>query len=140
VLFRSTFRLPTEAEWEYACRAGTTTRFCSGDAESDLKGVAWYGAYIGGKTHRVGQKKPNAWGLYDMHGNVWEWCADWLGCYSEEAITDPQGPSRGADRLLRGGSWFYDPWACCSAFRFGYNSVGRFDFGFRVVVGVPKTP
>jgi formylglycine-generating enzyme required for sulfatase activity len=131
-------RLPTEAEWEYACRAGTTTRFCSGDAAADLESVAWYGANSGDTTHSVGQKTPNAWGLYDMHGNAWEWCADWLGGYEAGATTDPQGPSRGAGRVLRGGSWYYGPGYCRSAFRRRINPVARNYFsGFRVVGSLP---
>jgi len=100
-----TFRLPTEAEWEYACRAGSKTRFSFGDSDSVLGDYAWYGSNSGGKTQPVGQKKPNAWGLYDMHGNVWEWCADWFGSYSSGASTDPQGAGSGGRRVVRGGSW-----------------------------------
>jgi formylglycine-generating enzyme required for sulfatase activity len=103
-----TFRLPTEAEWEYACRAGTKTRFSFGDSESVLGDYAWYKSNSGGKTNPVGQKKPNAWGLYDMQGNVWEWCADWLGPYSSKASVDPQGADPGGARVLRGGAWFSD--------------------------------
>ncbi len=101
------YRLPTEAEWEYACRAGTTMRWCSGDDEASLKDVAWYNANAGGKTHPVCQKMPNAWGLYDMHGNVWEWCQDWWGWYyANSPLDDPTGPAGGSFRVYRGGCWF----------------------------------
>jgi formylglycine-generating enzyme required for sulfatase activity len=102
---RKTVRLPTEAEWEYACRAGSKTRFSFGDSDSILGDYAWYRSNSGSKPHPVGQKKPNAWGLYDMHGNVWEWCADRYGPYSSEASTDPQGAGSGSARVVRGGSW-----------------------------------
>jgi formylglycine-generating enzyme required for sulfatase activity len=101
-----TFRLPTEAEWEYACRAGTKTRFSFGDSESILGDYAWCESNSGKNTHPVGQKKPNAWGLYDMHGNVWEWCADIYGPYSSEASVDPRGATSGGDCMVRGGSWY----------------------------------
>ena len=100
-----TFRLPTEAEWEYACRAGTAGNYCYGDGEGSLAEYAWYNSNASNSTHPVGEKKPNAWGLYDMHGNVWEWCADWYGDYPATAVGDPQGSSPGSDRVVRGGSW-----------------------------------
>ena len=102
-----TYRLPTEAEWEYACRAGSTTDFCFGDAEWGLDDYAWYEDNSDHRTHPVGQKRPNAWGLYDMHGNVWEWCADWHdeAYYEASPVDDPQGPATGVDRVGRGGSW-----------------------------------
>jgi formylglycine-generating enzyme required for sulfatase activity len=102
---RGEFRLPTEAEWEYACRVDSTGKFCFGDDEARLGEYAWYGANSGGKTHAVGEKKPNAWGLYDMHGNVWEWCADWYGGYDAAAATNPDGPKTGSNRVFRGGGW-----------------------------------
>ncbi len=132
-------RLPTEAEWEYACRAGTTTVFCSGDAERTLDGVGLYDGNAGGRTHPVGQKKANAWGLYDMHGNVWEWCQDWGSSYTANALTNPQGAGSGTLRVLRGGSWDYVAQLCRSAIR-SYNGPDdrHYRYGFRVVV--PRTP
>ena len=99
------YRLPTESEWEYACRAGSSTAFCFGEAEARLGEYAWDDSNSGGKTHPVGQKAANAWGLYDMHGNVWEWCSDWHGEYPSSAVTDPTGPSTGSYRVRRGGGW-----------------------------------
>jgi formylglycine-generating enzyme required for sulfatase activity len=138
------YRLPTEAEWEFACRAGTTTTYYTGDAEADLGRAAWYSANSGGKTHPVGQKEPNAFGLFDMHGNVWEWCQDyWQDQYEPEAAVDPQGPPQGQRRVLRGGCWFYGPADCRSARRLGYCPGYRYPlYGFRVVVGcgLSRTP
>ncbi len=131
-------RLPTEAEWEYACRAGTKPRFCFGDDDKQLGDYAWYKANSRGKTHRVGQKKPNAWGLYDMHGNVWEPCADWYAdSYANAKGVDPQGPATGENRVLRGGSWHDPPGTCRSANRLGIAPGFRtLNHGFRVVVEI----
>jgi len=127
------YRLPTEAQWEYACRAGSTTRFCFGDDESRLGDYAWYDRNSGRRTHSVAQKKPNAWGLYDMHGNVWEWCADWYDAYPSGHVTDPTGPSSGSDRVYRGGSWLGYARLCRSAIRVNYTPGDRNDFlGFRL--------
>jgi formylglycine-generating enzyme required for sulfatase activity len=136
-----TFRLPTEAEWEYACRAGSTTRFCFGDSDSGLGDYAWYNGNSGNQTHPVGAKKPNAWGLYDMHGNVWEWCGDWYADkYDSGATKNPQGASsgeyRGEYRVLRGGTSGSYPFDCRSASRLGYDlSIATVSVGFRVVCG-----
>ena len=105
----SVYRLPTEAEWEYACRGWTSTRFSYGDdpGYTNLTDYAWYCDNSGGQTHPVGQKLPNPWGLYDMHGNVWEWCQDWCGDYPGGIAVDPQGPATGltgSRRVIRGGS------------------------------------
>ncbi|MCY2926365.1 MAG: formylglycine-generating enzyme family protein, partial [Planctomycetota bacterium] len=99
-------RLPTEPQWEYACRAGTKTRFGFGDDDTDLRDYAWFSGHSLSKTHPVGEQEPNAWGLYDMHGNVWEWCSDYYAdSYANAKTTDPQGPGSGTDRVLRGGGW-----------------------------------
>ena len=130
------YRLPTEAEWEYACRAGTTTKFSFGDDESRFGQHAWFDENSGEKTHPVGEKKPNAWGLYDMHGNVSEWCQDWHGDYPSEPVTDPTGPTTGSLRVNRGGSWGSVAWSCQSGFREGYYPTNRYSsLGFRVARG-----
>ncbi|OQY59787.1 MAG: hypothetical protein B6245_04790 [Desulfobacteraceae bacterium 4572_88] len=132
---KTLYRLPTEAEWEYACRAGSSTRFCFGDDENRLSEYAWYDGNSGGKTHPVGQKKPNAWGLYDMHGNVWEWCQDWFGDYPSGDITDPAGPLKpGSARVDRGGGCFFSARICRSACRVRDLPGGRYHFlGFRLL-------
>ncbi len=99
------YRLPTEAEWEYACRTGSTTAYCFGDDPRRLGEYAWYFDNSGSETRPAGKKKPNAWGLYDMHGNVWERVQDWWGKYPSGSVTDPEGPSSGSDRVRRGGCW-----------------------------------
>ena len=131
-----TIRLPTEAEWEYACRAGSKTRFSYGDDDEKLGDYAWYHINSENKTHPVGQKKPNAWGLYDMHGNVLEWCADWFAhSYVNAKNQDPQGPDSGTVRVLRGGYWDYYAMDCRSAYR-GRIAPGyrHHSIGFRVSV------
>ena len=128
------YRLPTEAEWEYACRAGTTTKYSFGDDESELGDTAWYAENSGGKTHPVGSKLPNAWGLYDMHGNVYEWCQDWYGDYPSGSVTDPSGATSSSGRVDRGGGWFDSADYCRSAYRYGIlPSYRNYDLGFRVV-------
>jgi formylglycine-generating enzyme required for sulfatase activity len=136
------YRLPTEAEWEYACRAGSKSAYSFGDERDSLDDYAWYGENGDGKTHPVGQKKPNAWGLYDMHGNVWEWCSDWYGDYPKGAVSDPVGPRGGSGRVGRGGSWDGEAANCRSADRGGDIPSDRYDSnGFRVALssqGIPK--
>lgn len=125
-------RLPTEAEWEYACRAGTTTEYSFDDSE-ELGDYAWYNKNGGSQTQPVGTKKPNPWGLHDMHGNVWEWCADWYAKYTDEPAVDPRGPGKATGRVIRGGSWNGSAGRCRSAYRYGRGPGGRNGFlGFRV--------
>lgn len=130
------YRLLTEAEWEYACRAGTQTRWFFGDAEERLGDHAWYDANSNGQPQPVGGKSPNAWGLHDMHGNVWEWCWDWFGPYAAERQVDPAGPEDGDSRALRGGSFAFSPWFLRSADRnwFLPSDRNRY-FGFRCARG-----
>jgi len=130
------YRLPTEAEWEYAARAGSTTAYCFGNEEGRLKDHAWYDKNSDRKTHPVGQLKSNAYGLYDMHGNVWEWCQDLYGDYPSGTVTDPVGYS-GSDRVIRGGNWESIAQSCRSASRMSedpeYRDKG---YGFRLVCDV----
>ena len=114
-------RLPTEAEWEYAARGGTT-----GSRYGDLDRIAWYIANSGNTTHAVGQKEANAFGLYDMLGNVWQWVADWYAEYPPGPQRDPGGPTSGQFRLLRGGSWKYYPLNARASFRLWLGPVGRY--------------
>ena len=132
----SVYRLPTEAEWEYACRAGTTTRFYYGDdpGYTNLADYAWYGDAFG-TTHPVGQLLPNAWGLYDMAGNVWEWCRDWYANYPGGSLLDPPGPGTGTNRVWRGGGWFWVGKYERSARRSNNLPTYTYDgLGFRVVL------
>jgi formylglycine-generating enzyme required for sulfatase activity/tRNA A-37 threonylcarbamoyl transferase component Bud32 len=135
------YRLPTEAEWEYACRAGSTTEFCFGDNDAQLGDHAWFRLNSVSGTHPVGEKKPNGWGLYDMHGNVWEWCNDWYGDYPKVMASDPVGPRGGSFRVERGGSWGSEAANCRSADRIRGDPLRRdSDRGFRVALSSPVIP
>ena len=135
---RRVYRLPTEAEREYACRAATTTRWYHGDDEARLFDVAWFNKNAGGMTHPVGEKKPNAWGLYDMYGNVHQWCADWFSAdyYEQSPPENPTGPPAGSNRVSRGGSWSSIASSCRSASHYYNTPAHRYQiYGFRVAVG-----
>jgi len=135
----SRFALPTEAQWEYACRAGSHMRFCFGRSSRKLANYAWYEDNSGNETHPVGRKRPNAWGLHDVHGNVWEWCADWYGKYPTSAAEDPRGPSSGGNRVLRGGSWSNGPKLLRSANRDCRGPThSYYRIGVRVVCGLQE--
>ncbi len=135
------YRLPTEAEWEYACRAGTTTAYFFGNDPSKLKDYAWFEGNSGGKPQPVGQKPPNAWGLYDMHGNVWEWCNDFyqVDYYQQSPKENPRGPKTGDTKVVRGGAWKFSDETCRCGYRYnenpGYADVcfGYDIYGFRCV-------
>ncbi|MCB2203926.1 formylglycine-generating enzyme family protein [bacterium] len=130
------YRLPTEAEWEYACRAGTTTDFYTGSTLEDLQSCGWFSGNADGHTHERGKLAPNDFGLYDMHGNVFEWCWDWYSqnYYAQGVNNNPHGPAGGTQRVCRGGSWFVYQYGCRSSFRSmlepKYDSI---DIGIRLV-------
>ena len=125
MLNEGVYRLPTEAEWEYACRAGGEGIYCFGDTEDLLPDYAWFDSNSQGRPHAVGMKRPNRWGLYDMHGNVWEWVADRFGPYPGGEVTDPKGPDRGDSYIMRGGSWNLGPAHCRTGSRNYESSVYR---------------
>ena len=136
-------RLPTEAEWEKACRAGSDTKYSFGDDANGLFENAWFKDNSGKKTHPVGTRQPNTWGIYDMYGNVWEWCSDWYDAnyYKNSIFKNPQGPSSGSARVVRGGSWGYVAVNCRSADRSGgVPGGGWFDGGFRCAASPKKAP
>ena len=141
----SGYRLPTEAEWEYACRAGSSTAFFFGDNPSKLSDYAWFDENAGGRPRPVGQKLPNAWGLYDMCGNVWEWCNDFykVDYYQEAPRQDPKGPGASPTKVVRGGAWRFSAESCRSGYRYnenpGYADVcfGYDIYGFRCVRASP---
>lgn len=130
------YRLPSEAEWEYACRAGTTNWFSFGDDAQVADAFAWTLENSGSTTHPIGLKRPNPWGLYDMHGNVWEWCRDWFAPYPASPAVDPVGPASGKFKVFRGGGWNQEIQFARSANRFMMSpSNGIYFVGFRVALG-----
>ncbi len=136
------YRLPTEAEWEYAARAGTETPWSFGDDESKIRRYAWYSGNSHGRAHLVGAREPNPWGLYDMHGNVWEWVDDEFTQYSPEPQTNPATPEDSrSSAVVRGGSYGDSPRDLRSAYRIGVGPEGRVrDLGFRCVRGPRRQP
>ena len=132
------YRLPTEAEWEYACRATSTTSFCFGETPEELGNYAWVDEGPLSNPHPVGTKKPNRWGLFDMHGNVSEWCQDLRGEYPDYSVTDPKGFGSGWGRVYRGGGFYGGAEYCRSASRTGLEeSKNIFELGFRIALSLP---
>ena len=130
-----TFRLPTEAEWEYAARGGNKSKGYKYSGSNTIGDVAWYISNSSSKTHQVGTKSPNELGIYDMSGNVWEWCSDWYGSYSSSSQTNPTGPTSGSYRVLRGGSWGTYAQNCRVSYRYSYAPDYRDDYnGFRLAL------
>jgi formylglycine-generating enzyme required for sulfatase activity len=142
------YRLPTEAEWEYACRAGTKTAYFFGNNPLKLADYAWFQENSGGQPRPVGKKLPNPWGLYDMCGNVWQWCNDFYGVdyYQEAPNENPRGPKTGDNKVVRGGAWKFSAQSCRSGYRYnedpGYADVcfGYDIYGFRCVRGLAHPP
>jgi formylglycine-generating enzyme required for sulfatase activity len=138
------YRLPTEAEWEYACRVGSKTAYSFDDEEGLLPEYGWFKRNSSNRTHTVGLLEPNAWGLYDLHGNVWEWCSDRYGEYPQGAVSDPPGPCEGSNRVIRSGGWYGEAALCRSALRRGHvPSIRLNSHGFRLALsssGIPKSP
>ena len=134
------YRLPTEAEWEHACRANTTTKFSFGDDDRELILHGWFEQNARGRTQTVGQLRANPWGLHDMHGNIWEWCSDWYADYPHlEQDIDPEGPESGSLRSIRGGCWYLFPDYCRASSRYRYHDQFRSaHVGFRIVRSVRK--
>jgi formylglycine-generating enzyme required for sulfatase activity len=133
------YRLPTEAEWEYACRAGSAGAWCFGDEMAVFGDYGCFAKNSGGRTSPVGQRKPNAWGIHDMHGNIWEWCQDCYETYASNPATDPSGPGEGSYRVYRGGGWGDPAGFCRSAVRGFYVPAFRFDgLGFRLAMSSPS--
>lgn len=129
------FALPTEAQWEFAARGGNKSRGYKYSGSNYIGDVAWYDNNSDSKTHPVAQKRPNELGLYDMSGNVWEWCRDWYGGYSSSSQTNPIGPTNGSDRVYRGGSWSSDARLCRVSYRYSLNPSDRyFNLGFRLAL------
>lgn len=135
------YRLPTEAEWEYACRAGSTNYFTFGDDDASADRYAWTQENSDGSSHPVGLKAPNPWGLHDVHGNVWEWCEDWFADFPTNAVIDPVGPSTGKFKVFRGGGWGHEAKFARAANRFMMPpSNGIYFVGFRVALGPALAP
>ena len=133
------YRLPTEAEWEYACRASTATKYSFGDNESLLGEYAWFDGNSNRQIRKVGTKKPNPWGFHDMHGNVFEWCNDWYGEYGSTAVNNPRGPSGGIARVARGGSCRDGAASCRSAHRNRNDPSNNGNLGLRIALSLPRS-